>query len=137
MNCIITEFKHIVRKTDTYAKQELKVNNIPILSQHIIIFHMIGDQNIKFKELQSKLGFSKSTLSDAIKRYEDIGLIAKFECALDKRDIYLKLTNDGKQIFDKLEEIDSKIKERIYQNISCEEAENLEEIIHKVFEGLK
>lgn len=137
MGCIIGDFKHIVKIADNYSKQELKSQQIPVLPQHIIIFHLIGDRHLKFNDLQAEVMFSKSTLSDALNKYEELGLIQKFECDLDKRNVYLELSDEGKDVWTKLIEIDNGIRALMFKGLDQDEANQVELTVHKIFENLK
>lgn len=137
MSCIIGDFKYIVKTAENISKQELKSRDIPVRSQHIIIFHLIGDKQVLFNNLQAELQFSKSTLSDAINKYEGLGLIKKTECLADKRNIYVSLTEQGLKVWDELAEIDQLIKAKMFKQFDDESQFNIEINVHKMMENMK
>ncbi len=137
MGCIIGDLKYIVKVADNIAKDEMKKQNIPVLSQHAIIFHMINEQHILFSDLQTELQTSKSTLSDAIHKYEELGLIEKFECEKDKRNLYVGLTDEGKAIWKQIAEIDELIKDVLFKDFELSERTQTEINVHRIMENLK
>ncbi len=114
-----------------------KIKNIPVLSRHVVIFHAIGEEHLLFHELQTKLQMSKSTLSDAISKYEELGLIEKINCPNDKRNIYVALTDKGKEIVKELIIIDQDFKDQIYVNVTKKEQAQVEQLIEKMVDNLK
>lgn len=137
MGCIIGDFKHIVKIADNYSKQELKKQNIPVLPQHIILFHLIGDKTIKFTDLQKDMTVSKSTLSDALNKYEELGLIEKIESEIDKRNIYIKFTSDGREIWNKLIIIDDQLRVMMFAGISNDKRNEIEDGVSQIQRNLK
>lgn len=137
MGCIIGDFKYIVKTAENISKQELKSRNIPVRSQHIIIFHLIGDKQVLFNNLQAELQFSKSTLSDAINKYEGIGLIEKTECLADKRNLYVSLTEQGLKVWAELAHIDELIKAKMFNQFDDESQLKTEFNVHKMMENMK
>lgn len=137
MGCIIGDFKSIVKSAEKISRQELKSRNLPVLSQHIIIFHLIANQQVLFNKLQRELQYSKSTLSDAINRYEDLGLIEKIECVNDKRNLYVRLTDNGLKVWAELCLIDEVIKAQLFKDIAQEEKINIETGVHQMMENIR
>ncbi len=137
MGCIIGDLKFIVKVADNIAKDELKKQNIPVLSQHAIIFHLINDQHILFSRLQAELQTSKSTLSDAIHKYEELGLIEKIGCDQDKRNLYVGLTDEGKIVWKKIADIDEIIKDVLFKDFESNDRAQTEHNVHRIMENLK
>ncbi len=137
MGCIIGDFKYIVKSAENISKQELKARNIPVLSQHIIIFHLIGNQEVLFHSLQGELQYSKSTLSDAINKYEELGLMKKIECSEDKRNLYVSLTQQGLDVWSELGEIDEIIKAQMFKDFEASKQTETEISVHKMMENMK
>ncbi len=136
MGCIIGDFKYILKVADNIAKAELKKNKIPVLPQHIIIFHLVGNEHVKFTDLQLQIQCSKSTLSDAINKYEDLGLIEKFECDLDKRNVYIELTDDGKKVWNQLIDIDNIIRSMMFKGLDQDQADEIEKQVNLISRNL-
>lgn len=122
---------------ENHSKKMFKIKNIPVLSRHVVIFHAIGEEHLLFHELQTKLQMSKSTLSDAITKYEDLGLIEKIICPNDKRNIYVALTDSGKETLKELIIIDQSFKDQIYVGITKEEQAQVEQFIERMVDNLE
>ncbi len=103
-----------------------------MLPKDVIIFNTLSGQYKKFNQLQEEIGFSKSTLSDAIKRYQEKGLIKKTTCPKDKRNLYLSLTEEGEEMFKKITIIDEEYVEFIKEKINCEDFLNFQKILNEI-----
>ncbi len=137
MGCIIGDFKYIIKVVDKTAKAELQKRNVPVLAQHIPLFHLVGAEHVQFNQLQKQLQTSKSTLSDTINKYSDLGLMNKGECPHDKRNLYVSLTADGIKAWEHLIEIDQMIKDRMFIDFDQAESIQIEESVHKMMENIK
>ncbi len=137
ISCLIGNFKHLSKAAENHSKQMFKIKNIPVLSRHVVIFHEIGEEHLLFHELQARLQMSKSTLSDAISKYEELGLFEKFICPDDKRNVYVALTNSGREILKELIIIDQSFKDQIYVGITKKERKEIELYIEKMVENIK
>lgn len=137
MGCIIGDLKYIVKVADNIARSELQRLDNPILSQHIIIFHLIGDKTILFNDLQSSLQLSKSTLSDAINKYQELGLIDKIECPNDKRNLYVSLSKQGLDRLQQLVDIDQYIKRLLFKEFDHTRQSLIEQQIQQMSNNLK
>ena len=58
-----------------------------------------------FSEIVDRGKISKSSLSDIINKYENLGLVNKSISNEDKRNLYINLTDDGINVKSKLEDI--------------------------------
>lgn len=137
MNCIIGDFKSIVKSAEKISRQQLQIRNIPVLSQHIILFHLIADQQVLFNTLQRELQYSKSTLSDAISKYQKQGLIEKLDCEDDKRNVYVRLTTQGLSVWSELCEIDDLIKIQLFQGFDLDSKMKVETDVHQMMENIR
>ncbi len=136
MGCIIGDLKYIIKASNNIANKELKRRQLPVLSSHIIIFHIISTNSILFNELQKQLQYSKSTLSDAINKYEKLGIMEKIECPEDKRNIYISLTADGILILNQLIEIDELIKSQMFADFDSHQIAETEFNVNKMMKNL-
>lgn len=137
MSCIIGDFKSIVKSAEHISKQQLHARNIPVLSQHIILFHLIADRQVLFNTLQKDLQYSKSTLSDAINKYEQLALIEKLDCEHDKRNVYVKLTPQGLEVWAELCLIDDLIKDQLFQGFDLDSKNKVATDVHQMMENIR
>lgn len=136
MGCIIGDLKYIIKASNNIANDELKRRELPVLSSHIIIFHIISTNSILFNELQKQLQYSKSTLSDAINKYEKLGIMEKVECPEDKRNVYISLTAEGIDILNQLIEIDELIKGHMFAGFNEQQITETEINVNKMMKNL-
>lgn len=138
MKCLIRTFKNLNIYVDQFSREKLQEYEIDVLPQHIPIIHVIydSDNKITFNELQKQVNLSKSTLSDALKRYSNLGLIIKHEKCLDKRQIYIQLTDLGIATHDKIEQIDHEFEQLVFKNISDDEQVCAESLLEKILNNL-
>lgn len=95
---IITLIKSINKDFDLYLKDQLKNRNIPIKFRHAGIFATLYERKdrIEFKDLVKEWNRSKSTLSETVNKYVEKGLLKKETPSIDKRVVYISLTETGK-----------------------------------------
>ncbi len=132
INCIIGDVNLLTEKTKNFINDRFKKYSILVLPKDVIIFNYLSEGKKMFNELQEEISFSKSTLSDAIKRYEDKGLIKKEPCGNDKRKLYLSLTVKGEETFSKIQKIDQEYEEFIMNNISKKELLDFQKNLKKI-----
>ncbi len=88
------------------SKQPLQPSD-PICSS---IFEMFGDKwtlrivsvlregEMRFKEIEKNLSINSATLSERLKRLEEVGAIARSEETIDKLSVTYKLTKSGYEL---------------------------------------
>ncbi len=133
-NCVIGSIRHINSMIDTFIAQEVKTMDYPISKKHILLFYLLpgdGDMMI-FNALCTKWGISKSSLSDIINRYTDLGFVEKHECADDKRVIYLRLTVEGDKIRKELINIEEGFKKKIFEGFDANQQKTFETLLNQV-----
>lgn len=103
--CIIGNINSISDISNKFLDKKIKKDNLPVLRNHIKLFYIIPQKGDKmlFNELSKIWGISKSSLSDIIYKYENLGFIEKNECKNDKRTVYLNLTEKAIPIINKLD----------------------------------
>ncbi len=80
---------------------------------------------------------SKSTLSDAINKYEELGLMCKHECENDKRNLYVSLSDEGIKILKELAAIDDLIKAQLFVGFDKEDSQLIETNVRRIADNLK
>lgn len=132
--CVLEHIYAISQYSKARYEQELRKKNIPISSKHIRLFLILGDEQrgLKFNEISTALGLSKSTLSDIIAKYEENKLILRKECTEDRRNVYVVLTEKGRMCVHDILEIESEILKHLMVNLSQEEFQQLFSLLAKV-----
>ena len=98
--CIIGKIEEIELISHRYMEKRIKEENLPILKNHIPLFYILPENGDKmlFNALAKSWGISKSSLSEMIVKYENIGLIKKCVCEADRRSVYISLLPDAVKI---------------------------------------
>lgn len=130
-SCVLGMMYHVSDKFDEFLKVELKKREIPIPSKHFGLFMILANFNnrLEFKEIAEKWRKSKSTLCDIVARYAEAGLLEKEGCSLDKRHIYIKLTEGGLKYAGDLEDISMKYLEKTTEGLTEDQKQSLKEIL--------
>jgi len=119
---------------DKFIAQEVKKMKYPIAKNHILLFYILpghGDKMI-FNVLCNKWGISKSSLSDIINKYTELGLIEKHECQDDKRVIYIQLTNEGDKVKRDLLAIQESFMTNLFKGLDREQQKTFEVLLNQV-----
>jgi len=133
-NCVIGSIRHISSMIDKFIAQEVKMMDYPISKNHILLFYLLpgdGDMMI-FNVLCSKWGISKSSLSDIINKYVDLGFVEKHECNDDKRVVYIQLTAEGDTIRKELINIEEGFKKKIFKGFDVDQQKTFETLLNQV-----
>ena len=137
-SCVVGMMYHISDKFDEYLKVELKKRNIPIQAKHAGLFMILfSHNNIEFKDIADAWRKSKSTLCDIVSRYSEQGLIERVNCDLDKRHVYVKLSEEGMKYAKDFDEIAVAFLEKATSGLSEDQKETLKVILHNMKENLK
>lgn len=92
-----------------------------------------SNPKIIFKEICAGLGFPKSTLTSAVNRLEEKGLVKRNSSSRDKRAYYLELTPTGMQAQRAHVLVEHTVFEKLLSNLDGGEVETL---IALIFKGL-
>ena len=137
-SCVIGMMYRISDKFDEYLKVELKKREIPIQAKHASLFMILyAHNNIEFKDIADTWRKSKSTLCDIINRYYEQGLLEKVNCDLDKRHVYIKLSEEGMKYAKDFDEIAVEFLEKATSGLSEEQKDSLREILLHMKGNLK
>ncbi len=78
-------------------------------TQYVTMMVMWEKENISFKELGKKLFLDSGTLTPVIKNLEKKGFVSKQRDPLDERNVIVSITDSGKALREKAEDIPSKM----------------------------
>ncbi len=136
MNCIIGKYHELSNQAEIFAKKQLEEAGIEINPKYFPIFHILTNGNLLFNELQAQTELSKSTLSDVINKWVKLGYVQKFECPVDKRNVYVGLTEKGMLMVHKINRIDMEFQQRALSGFTDTEIIDFNQKIEKIIENL-
>lgn len=137
-SCVLGIMYHISAQFDEFVKKELKKRDIPIQGKHSGLFMILFNFNnrLEFKEIADKWIKSKSTLCDIVSKYEELGLVEREQCSLDKRNVYIKLTPKGMEYAKELDDMAITYLEKVSVGLSQEQKDNMMNVLQTMVGGL-
>lgn len=67
-------------------------------TQYLVLLVLWEEQSLPLKDLGAKIGLASNTLTPLLKRLEDKGFILRMKPSNDKRQLYVQLTEMGKEL---------------------------------------
>ena len=133
-NCVIGSIRHVSSMIDKFIAQEVKMMDYPISKNHILLFYLLpgNGEMVIFNVLCTKWGISKSSLSDIINKYVDLGFLEKHECNDDKRVVYIQLTPEGNTIRNKLISIEEEFRKKMFYGMDADQQKTFETLLNQV-----
>ena len=107
LGCIFSYINKLGTISNKFITKRIKEEGLPILQNHALLFFILPEDKspLLFSEIVDRGKISKSSLSDIINKYENLGLVNKSISNEDKRNLYINLTDDGINVKSKLEDI--------------------------------
>jgi DNA-binding MarR family transcriptional regulator len=133
---VIELIKCVNKRFNDNLKAEFKTREIPIKLKHIDLFIILYEcgEKIEFKNLVKAWGISKSTVSETITRYVKLGLLKKDNTTIDKRLVYISLTEKGSDYADNINNIIDEYSTRINELLD-EDKNNLKNILKGIIKS--
>jgi len=133
---VVELLKCVNKRFNDNLKAEFKNKEIPIKLKHIDLFIILYKQGEKteFKNLVKIWGISKSTVSETITRYVKLGLLKKDNTTLDKRLVYISLTEKGSDYTEKINNITAEYSIKI-NGLLGEDKNNLKNILKTIIKS--
>ncbi|MFZ5645686.1 MAG: MarR family winged helix-turn-helix transcriptional regulator [Bacillota bacterium] len=122
--------KYIVRELESHGVKGIVPSHGDIL---VILFQ---GEKYTMKELADKIHRTKPTVTVLIEKLVDYGFVQKEKSYTDSRATYIKLTKKGIELKPIFDDISEKLNTILYGDLSDEETEVIEKILHKVNSGL-
>lgn len=124
--------------TDQFARQLQRDANMPYTYYEILVaLSEAPNRTLRMSELAGARGSSRSRLSHAVARLEEVGWVCRENCATDKRGSFAVLTDEG---FAALAAAApghvTEVREKLFDVLTPEQVEQLGEISRAVLRGL-
>lgn len=103
-------------------------------TQYITFLVLWEKDNITVKELGNKLHLDSGTLTPLLKKLENAKFLSRVRDSEDERNVYVKLTDEGRNLKNKALEIPNKI--LCSTNLSIEDATFLREKLKDILQSL-
>lgn len=104
-------------------------------TQYIVFLVLWEKDNITLKELGERLYLDSGTLTPLLKQLESRKLITRKRGKEDEREVFVKLTPQGRELKDKVINIPSNVGKCV--KLDSEEAKLLYKILYKIIAGFE
>lgn len=133
LTCVIGKINQLNKLAEDYIAMRLKKDQIPVLMSHISLFYILPENGevLKFQDLVDVWGVSKSSASEVIVKYEDLGLIEKIACKEDKRSVYVSLKPEAIALKRKFESIEKDFIEIVLADMTESERLKFKELLDR------
>jgi DNA-binding MarR family transcriptional regulator len=124
--------------TDQFARQLQRDSGMPYTYYEILVaLSEAPNRTLRMSELAGARGSSRSRLSHAVARLEEVGWVTRRTCPTDKRGSFAQLTEKG---FAALEAAApghvTEVREKLFDVLTPEQVEQLGEISNAILRGL-
>ncbi|QUH18811.1 MarR family winged helix-turn-helix transcriptional regulator [Alkaliphilus sp. B6464] len=123
------------KKMTEFIERELKEEELDDLVPsygNILTVLYDNDGKLSMKEIGELIGKDKSTITVLINKLSKLGYVEKEKCQEDRRVTYIVLTEKGKSIEDKFNDISKKVYLTAYKNFSKEEKDIFLKLLKKM-----
>lgn len=123
------------KKMTEFIERELKEKELDdLVPSYGNILTVLYDNNgkLSMKEIGELIGKDKSTITVLINKLSKLGYVKKEKCQEDKRVTYIVLTEKGKLIEGKFNDISKKVYLTAYKNFSKEEKDIFLKLLKKM-----
>ncbi|MDA3845989.1 MAG: winged helix DNA-binding protein [Vallitaleaceae bacterium] len=137
--CVLSMINEINSLANDRIKKELSGLNIPVLINHVPLFYILPDDgsSMEFRHLREKWQISKSSLSDILTKYEELGYVEKDATCHDKRCVHIHLTKEALILKKKFMAIEAKVLSIMVSGYSDQERVRLEQDIVSILDNMK
>ena len=130
---IITQSTQLVRRGSKILEKQLLPKGITF-QEFRIAGLLVDEEDITQKDLAEKLSVRPATLSVAISKLEDRGVVRREPSNLDKRANYLRLTPSSN--FTEMTKILSTFEKKISQGISAKDLKTTRRVLGQLLDNL-
>jgi DNA-binding MarR family transcriptional regulator len=104
--------------------------------QELILMHLFARDGQTQSELLASIGLDHSTLSKALRRMQEAGLLTRESAEHDRRALVVRLTEKGGGLRGPIEEMWQTLEKTTLQNLSSEQAEALTDAAQAVVDAI-
>lgn len=104
-------------------------------TQYLVLLCLWENDNVLVKELGSRLYLDSGTLTPLLQKLEKKGYIKKNKGEGDGREVYISLTDSGRNLKEKAYSVPSEVGCQI--KLNPDDAKALYNLLHQILEGLK
>jgi len=137
--CILNMINEINSLANKMTKSELSRRGIPVLINHVPLFYILPEDgsSMEFRHLREAWHISKSSLSDILMKYEELGYVKKDATCSDKRCVYIHLTKEALILKKEFLDIEAKVLSIMVSGYSDQERVRLEQDIVNILNNMK
>ena len=130
---VLSQLQRIVRLAAQQASEDLKAMDLS-LQEFRLLGCLVGETGLSQKDLAARLSVSPPTLSVAVKRLEEKGMLERITDPADKRSKLLKLPDD--MDFAASNRLLRSVEERMLQGLGRKEQDQLQFLLSRVADNL-
>lgn len=123
--------KKMIRFIEKKLKEKGLDDIVPSYGNILTVLYDNGGK-LNMKEIGSLIGKDKSTVTALVNRLSELGYVKKEKSKEDKRVTYVKITEKGKKLEDKFNEISKEVYSTAYKDFSNEEKELFLKLLKKL-----
>lgn len=133
-----SKISHLRYLSNNLIDRELSKRGISDLhtSYGSIMYTLLNNEPMTMKELATKIDRDKSTLTPLSRKLIKSGYIETISNEEDKRSKIISLTEKGKNVKAKFDEVSQILNQKLWKNISDEEAKIFDQILNKLIKNL-
>ncbi|MCT4594991.1 MAG: winged helix DNA-binding protein [Anaeromicrobium sp.] len=138
-DCIALKLRDVISLTDKFYSRKIKELGLPILMNHIPLFYILSDseQPLAFTDIYNTWEISKSSLSEVINKYHNMGFVEKILSTEDKRSFTVVLTEEGQKIREELDRISEQLLTKFYSNFDNTTRDKFEKNVDHIISNLR
>jgi MarR family transcriptional regulator, organic hydroperoxide resistance regulator len=132
---IVSKISKIRTLSNDLVSSELEKKGIKgIVPAHGSVLFMFFESKypLQVTTIAEKIGRAKSTVTGMIHTLEKEGYLEKTTCSIDKRNVYIGLTEKGERIRESFYETSKTLLERFYSGFSDDEKEVLVGLLNRI-----
>ena len=99
-------------------------------TQYILFLVLWEKDNIQVSEICEKLFLDSGTVTPLLKKLESKGYLTRHRCECDERCVYIRLTDSGKNLKNKLSDVPSKM--ACCANLTPQQEQTLSSILYTI-----
>lgn len=131
---ILNKFVHL--KHLYFSKKLQKIDPVLRKPQAGIIIHMMPETKYKVGEIAKMLDVTPGAITHSVKPLIKKGYLTR-ESGEDLRTVYLKLTEKGEKLREKIMHLLEEINEKLFNFLNKEEREQFKKLLIKITENLE